>query len=53
MVRRYGACGSAVAFRVRVTAIFGGKNSCAISVVEGERGFSNYSNGTGAVEYSI
>ncbi len=40
-VRKYGACDSAAAFCVRATVRLGGNNSCASSVVVGERGFSN------------
>jgi hypothetical protein len=53
VVRRYGACGSAIAICVRATVSLGGRNSCAISVVYGERGCSIYFNGAGAVKFSI
>ncbi len=33
VVRRYGACGSAIVVRVEATVRLGGGNSCAISVV--------------------
>ncbi len=53
VVRRYGAYGSAVAICVRATVSLGGRNSCAISVVYGERGYSSYFDGACAMEFSM
>ncbi len=53
VVRRYGACGSAVAICVRATVSLGGRDSCAINVVCGKRGCSSYFNGACAMKFSM